>query len=265
MSSSIFDSEWPRERERLEALSAIFDPGTIRYLEQIGTQKGWRCAEVGAGTGSIVYWLCNTVGNEGAVVAIDLNTRFLSQVGNENLEIRQCDIEANPLEPETYDLIHTRMLLTHVSTPREVIASFVRALKPGGWLLLEELDCTTGGIGHPPSKVLAAAYEAMNRLMESVGRNPRLGREIVSLLLNQGLENVAGEGRAIVNMPGGPGATLLCLGLEFNRERLIEKGLIAKEDLDCALQDAQHGHGIWYSTMAVSGWGKRSANSISLF
>jgi hypothetical protein len=41
------------EFRRLRLQANIWDPATIRHLEAIGVSEGWRCLEVGAGTGSI--------------------------------------------------------------------------------------------------------------------------------------------------------------------------------------------------------------------
>src|SRR5215212_4208087 len=41
------------QRERLGALEALLDAGTIQQLERCGVGRGWRCIEVGAGGGSI--------------------------------------------------------------------------------------------------------------------------------------------------------------------------------------------------------------------
>ena len=36
------------QRERLRALETLLDSGTIRHLESLGVERGWRCFEVGA-------------------------------------------------------------------------------------------------------------------------------------------------------------------------------------------------------------------------
>lgn len=36
------------EQPRLQLLEQIYDPGTIRRLERLGTLRGWNCFEVGA-------------------------------------------------------------------------------------------------------------------------------------------------------------------------------------------------------------------------
>ena len=47
----LLDHGWSGERERLEAIAALFDPGTRRHLAATGLGSGWRCLEVGGGTG----------------------------------------------------------------------------------------------------------------------------------------------------------------------------------------------------------------------
>jgi hypothetical protein len=54
-----FDNSGAQAATRFAALAAIFDPGTIRHLQDIGISEGWRCLEVGAGGGSIAKWLCD--------------------------------------------------------------------------------------------------------------------------------------------------------------------------------------------------------------
>src|SRR5437762_3803295 len=64
---------------RLQRLEAIEDPGTIAVLEKAGVAPGWTCLELGAGAGSIAYWLAERVGKGGRVVAADLDPRLLDR------------------------------------------------------------------------------------------------------------------------------------------------------------------------------------------
>ena len=45
--------------DRLAVLEGNYDPGTLRLLEDVGVEVGWRCAEVGAGRGSVAAWLAD--------------------------------------------------------------------------------------------------------------------------------------------------------------------------------------------------------------
>jgi tRNA A58 N-methylase Trm61 len=72
--------------ERLRALEAVLDAGTVRQLDSLGLGRGGRCLEVGAGGGSIAAWLCDRVAPDGAVVATDLDTTVLRELSRPNLE-----------------------------------------------------------------------------------------------------------------------------------------------------------------------------------
>ncbi len=52
-------------RQRLDALSALFDPVTFRHVEALGIDRRWRCWEVGAGGPTVANWLGHRVGATG--------------------------------------------------------------------------------------------------------------------------------------------------------------------------------------------------------
>ena len=126
-------------RGRLAAAEALLDPGTIKVLQQVGVTDGWRCLEVGAGGGSIARWLATVVGRQGLVVATDLTTEHL-QVEPATVEVRQHDIVRDPLEEATYDLVHARLVLEHLPERGAVLRKLANALRPGGWLVVEDVD-----------------------------------------------------------------------------------------------------------------------------
>jgi ubiquinone/menaquinone biosynthesis C-methylase UbiE len=128
------------ELDRLRTQESFVDPATVRHLETIGVTEGWKCLEVGAGAGSIAQWLSSRVGSAGKVVATDLNLRFLNRLSAGNLEIRRHDILKNELETDHYDLAHCRKLLNHLRGPERAMQRMVDAVRPGGWLLVEEDD-----------------------------------------------------------------------------------------------------------------------------
>ena len=136
------DNAWKAARERLTLLEREADPWTIRTLRLIGVDAGWHCLEVAGGGGSIAAWLCNQVGPSGHVMATDLDPRFLEAITAPNLEVRRHDILADPLPDAAFDLVHARALLAFLPHPDQTIHKMVAALKPGGWLLLEEPDQT---------------------------------------------------------------------------------------------------------------------------
>src|SRR5262245_34426627 len=136
----LFDHAVKTERERLAAIEAAANPLTIECLETIGVSEGWRCLEVGAGAGSIAEWLGRRVGPKGKVVATDLQTKFLEAIDAPNLEVRKHDITREELEPDAFDLVSARKVLEHLPDPSAALRRMVAALRPGGWLLVEDSD-----------------------------------------------------------------------------------------------------------------------------
>jgi ubiquinone/menaquinone biosynthesis C-methylase UbiE len=134
------DNEWISARERLIALEKNLDQMTITYLREIGVRAGWRCLEIGAGGGSIADWLCHQVGATGHVTATDINTRFLDAFDHSNLEVRQHNLESDDLPEDAFDVVHARVVQVHLKEPDRAVKKLARAVRPGGWILLEEHD-----------------------------------------------------------------------------------------------------------------------------
>jgi trans-aconitate methyltransferase len=56
------------------------------------------------------------------------------------IEIRRHDIVKEALEEHAFDLVHARLLLEHLPERNLVLPKLVRALRSGGWLLVESVD-----------------------------------------------------------------------------------------------------------------------------
>jgi ubiquinone/menaquinone biosynthesis C-methylase UbiE len=126
----IFSDEWHRERDRLAGIEAALDPGTTRFLEQIGVGAGWRCAEVGAGGGSIAAWFAKRVGPSGSVLATDLDTRYLDALDAPNLQVLRHDLTEGMPEGDRFDAVHARLVVEHVSDRPGAIDQLITWLRP---------------------------------------------------------------------------------------------------------------------------------------
>jgi SAM-dependent methyltransferase len=168
-----FDNAWHLARQRLSALEAMLDPGTIRHLEARGVGPGWHCLEVGAGGGSIADWLCRRVGPDGRVGATDLDTRFLAALDHPNLDVRRHDIVRDELPAATFDLVHLRLVLGHLPERATALRRLVAALRPGGWLVAEGMDCVSvvpaGGDAAGSGTPFARLFEAHHRVLAARG------------------------------------------------------------------------------------------------
>jgi SAM-dependent methyltransferase len=55
-------------------------------------------------------------------------------------EVRRHDVAGEPPHPGTFDVVHARLVLVHVPDRARALATMVAALRPGGWLLVEDAD-----------------------------------------------------------------------------------------------------------------------------
>ena len=125
---------------RLEGYDAQLDPGTLTLLEKIGVAAGWSCLQVGGRSPSLAAWLSRRIGSGGRVLAVDVETPALGDLKLPNLEGRQHDIATEELPDSEFDLVHARWVLAYVRDRAAILKRLHAAVKPGGWLMIEEPD-----------------------------------------------------------------------------------------------------------------------------
>ena len=128
------------ESRRLQLLEQRLDPLTKRRIQRLGVGKGSRCLEIGGGRGSIARWLSEVVGPSGRVIATDLQLGFLTEIDASNVEVLRHDIRTDTFPASSFDLIHTRAVLMHLSPSVDLLRRIAAWLAPGGWLVFEEPD-----------------------------------------------------------------------------------------------------------------------------
>jgi SAM-dependent methyltransferase len=229
-----FDNSGVQAAPRFAALATIFDPGTIRHLQDIGVRKGWRCLEIGAGGGSIASWLCDQVGTTGHVVATDIDTRFLEALGKSNLEVWQHDIASDTLPEAMFDLVHFRLVLGHLPTRDQVLGRLVAALRPGGWMLAEEFDSRSLKPDHTINSTETAlkSFGAMQAILARHGFDGYYGRRLIGCLRAYGLTEVAAEGRVFMFEGATTGADLTRAAISQTRDEMIADNAVTETEIE---------------------------------
>jgi SAM-dependent methyltransferase len=229
-----FDNAAPQADGRFTALTAIFDPGTIRHLRELGIGAGWRCLEVGAGGGSVASWLSEQVGAAGRVIATDIDVRFLERLQKSNLEVWRHDIASDPLPEATFDVIHLRLVLGHLPNREDVIARLVAALRPGGWLLAEEFDSHSMRADRATNIAETAlkSHGAMQDVLARHGFEGYFGRRLMGRLLAHGLSGVTAEGRVFMFQGGTSGAELTRAAISQARDEMITLDAVTAAEVE---------------------------------
>ena len=247
------DNAWAQARRRLELIETCYDRSTIRHLETLGVRSGWRCLEVGGGSGSITRWLCSAVGTEGHVTAIDIDTRFLEEIDADNLDVLRLDVTTADLPRQAFDLIHTRAVLIHLPTREQVLDRLIAALRPGGCLFLEEPDrYPIEALG---SGLYRQTWEALFSRLSRAGMDLAWARALPVLLHSRGLAGVEADSELRFVEGGSPDADFQRLTVSQLRETDLTRGIPA-EQLD-AWDALLNEPGQWFpgpALVAARGW-----------
>jgi SAM-dependent methyltransferase len=249
----IFDQRRKDEDERLRSMERLWDPGTKAVIGSLGIASGWRCLEIGAGRGSIARWLAETVGSEGDVLATDISTLHLQGLAEPNLEVRRHDILTDPLPSDHFDLVHARLVMEHLG--RRSLERAVAAVRPGGWLVLEDHDWGAA-LTHPNHERMRHVHEAVGRFMSRAGFDAAYGRRLVHELERAGLDDVAADGRLRVYRGASPATTFLRLTLESMAASLLASGELRQEDLAWALAALDDPDSVFLTPM-IAAWGRK--------
>jgi SAM-dependent methyltransferase len=257
--SQLTESTTDPEKARLENIAALTDPATIRYLEQIGVREGWVCAEVGAGAGSIARWLSNRVGNFGQVHAIDIDPSMMAGLSAPNLEVREQDITTDPLAENTYDLVHSKILLMHLEDRERVLGQFARALKPGGFLVVEEADIRSIQRVNPPSPLLTRAAAALETFFYFGGADPGYGMKLLPAVRRTGLKVLGNDCQLTAVQAGTLEARTITMSLAKLAPMIVTAGLMGQKEVEAAFDLLeQPSETVIYTPTTVSVWAQRT-------
>jgi SAM-dependent methyltransferase len=257
------DATW--ERRRLELLEARYDGLTFRRLDALGSFVGWSCLEVGAGAGSVTRFLAERVGPDGRVVATDIDPRFLG-AGDRlpcNVEVRRHDILTDPVPLAAFDLVHCRAVLCHIEEPMVALTRMVSALRPGGWLLVEEADYSTLEAVGPDHPLTAAWNRAAERIRQAIAfdgiADARMGQRLPGLLAFLGLDRCGHEGIVRIHQGASPSAEFFHRTFGACRERLEGAAVFGDADLDAVLAALRDPSFSFVDSISYAAWGQRSA------
>lgn len=257
----LLDNAQPEAGDRFSALARLFNPSTFRHLAALGLGPGWRCWEVGAGGPSVPAWLAAQVGPNGQVVATDLDVSWLDPTAG--YDVRRHDVGTEPPPGDGFDLIHARLVLVHVPQRAAALAAMISALRPGGWLVLEEADPALQPLVCPdeagPAERLANKLKHDFRtLMVQRSVDLAFGRTLPRLMRNGGLLDV--EADAYFPLTGPACQDLELATIAQITGRLLEAGLASEDEIERHRENVVTGGLDLATSPMVSAWGRRSEN-----
>jgi len=172
---------------RLDEMQAGFRTYFGHHLSLAPIRKPERILELGAGSGAWAIQAAQMY-PEAEVIAVDI-APLPQRPLPVNVKYIQFDLTSDselPLAPGTSDVVHLRLTLVHIPNASDVLRRLTKLIKPGGWLLVEDIDHKiysdkSGDVIH------AGVVEALNDYLRPKGTDPQIGAKLESVLIETGL------------------------------------------------------------------------------
>ncbi|RFU85285.1 methyltransferase domain-containing protein [Streptomyces triticagri] len=247
---------------RRDALAALLDPTSMRHIDRLGLTTGWRCWEVEAGGDSLVGRLAKRVGPTGRILATDLDVSWARSPVRPPLEVIRHDIGRDAPPGEGFDLVHVRLALAHVPDREQALRTMIKALRPGGRLLVEEVDPALQPLRCPDE--YGAAQQLANRIGQACtavlagrGGHRSEGRTLPRRLREYGLVQVGAD--LHVTLSGPEAAALDAATVGELRDRLVGSGSVSDAEIERHLELLAAGSLDVAAPPVISAWGRRPA------
>lgn len=181
----------PPEQERLARLNALINQSCLR---EIAPRSMERALDVGCGLAQFTRALARAT--LAAAVGVERDPKQLAEAQRlaaaaddlHWISLRQGEAPHLPLSDEewgTFDLAHARFLLEHVGDPAAVVRAMLRALRPGGRIVLADDDHDVLRLWPEP----AGTMEVWRAYIASYlrhGNDPHIGRKLTALIHDAG-------------------------------------------------------------------------------
>ena len=225
-------------KRRLNLLAEIFRPTTLRLLTDAGLRSGDRCLDLGCGGGHVALDMARIVGPAGSVTGTDFDPRIVElarqdaqHAGVGNLEYHVADARAFDGGP--FDLIYARFLLSHLGEPEKVLAHVRQLARPGGRIVLEDIDMS-GSYCHPHDPAHTRYAELYIEAVRRNGGDADLGRRLPLIARAAGLRDVHWN----VFQPvyaSGTHKQLTAVTMDKIRPAVLRHGLASDKEIDSIL------------------------------
>ncbi|MGH2947952.1 MAG: methyltransferase domain-containing protein [Solirubrobacteraceae bacterium] len=206
MSQLAFDEDLGRQ---LEVMYRTRDVLRRRQLvrDALAARPGERILDVGCGPGFYAAELLEQVGPEGSVTGVDASAQMLAVAARRcealgNVSFHQGDATALPVADASADGAICVQVLEYVQDVPAALGELRRALRPGGRLVVWDVDWATLSIHSTDPERSQRVLEAWDAHLA----HPSLPRTLAPLLRAAGFEDVRVEGHAFATAEHVPDA-----------------------------------------------------------
>ncbi|MFG2940462.1 class I SAM-dependent methyltransferase [Streptomyces sp. NPDC048282] len=247
------------EGERIDVGALAYDDLTLARLRALGAGPGWRCLDVGAGTGTVSRRLLEEAGVD-SVLAVDRDVRFLGE--RPGLDVLEADVTAPGVVRGRFRLVHARFVLMHLPEHERLISTLAELVEPGGVLVLgDAVDLTSDRTPDTPyTTVMRAMWQG---LRATIGTDVSWVPSYPHLLRAAGLGSVAAEIHVPPLLPGSPISRFWADTWERSRTAMLATGLVDDAAVDAAVRYLASDECAALSAGMLTAWGWKPAEAES--
>lgn len=184
------------EINRLKVQALMGWEKEYRSLQWFGLQDGMKVLDAGCGPGFVTEKLMESLPNS-EITALDIDEQLINQaklrlepLSEARLHFVQASIYNTGFQDEVFDFVIVRLLFLHLHHPLEAAKELMRILKPGGKLVIIDIDDGLFGVIHPEMDDLPSILQKIARSQHAKGGNRYIGRSLPRLLTEAGYRNV---------------------------------------------------------------------------
>lgn len=224
------------ELKRLEAQARMGWEREFRFMQLFGLQDGMRILEAGCGPGFVTERISDAL-PDARITALDFDEKLVMKARERlasrypNVHFVHASVYDTGLPDDRFDLAFARMLFLHLYQPEEAAAELRRVLKPGGKLIITDIDDGVFGAVQPDFAELPDLLRRIADRAAAGGGNRRIGRMLPKLLVDSGFTAI--ELEAVVQHSSLHGREGFMLQFDPRRfAGLRDHGIITAEQFD---------------------------------
>lgn len=184
------------EIERLKIQALMGWDKEFRNLKWYGLEDGMNILELGSGPGFYTEQLASNLPCS-RITSLEIDNLLLTRarqtlagVSESRLQFVQASVYETGLPDQTFDFAIARLLFLHLHHPIDAAKEISRVLKPGGKLVIIDVDDGLFGVLHPELESLHSILQKLARLQASRGGNRYVGRTLPRLLNESGFVDI---------------------------------------------------------------------------
>lgn len=185
------------ELDRLIAQATVAWPIESAVLDRHAIGDARSILDLACGPGAVTRRIASKVPNA-RVVGVDLNPLLLDRAerdrrrdGDDRVRFVEADCRRLPFADDTFDFVYARFLFQHLADPADALLEARRVLRPGGRLLIVDVDDRDLRT-EPRLPEFDSFTQAAAEAQAAAGGDRHIGGRLPELLRGSGFRNTSG-------------------------------------------------------------------------